>query len=254
MAGAAALATLATPALAQDANEFSGIYVGGSFGYDVQPNDVGERIEFDRNLDGSFNDTVLTPSGANAFSPGFCNGAARANNPGVGCRNDKDDIGYYARVGGDYQFGPIVLGVVGEFGKSEISDSVSAFSTTPASYTLTRELDWEAMIRGRAGFAADRTLFYGTAGVGYARITNSFVSSQSVNTFTPSDDNDEFGLVAGGGVEQKIGDNFSIGLEYLFHRYKDEDGAGRVAGGTDFRRNFDFFRWHSLRAVAAFRF
>ena len=126
----------ATPAVAQEVTTgFSGIYVGAAGGYDVQGNDRGSSILFDRNLDGRFGDTVTTAAGANAFSPGFCNGrAVSANAPGrtataaptlpagAGCRNDKDGWAYYGRIGLDQQMGRFVVGVVGEFGKSEISD------------------------------------------------------------------------------------------------------------------------------------
>lgn len=271
-AGIAAALAFAAPAAAQDMVEdapFTGVYFGGSFGYDVQPNDVGESIQFDRNLDGRFADTVLTGTGANAFSPGFCNGAARSS-ANQNCRNDRDDISYSARVGADHQYGNIVIGVVGEFGKSEITDSVTAFSVTPASYTMTRSLDWEASARGRLGFAANNTLFYGTGGVGYARISSDLDSSQSTNTFPNATKDNRWGINAGGGIEQKIGKNFSIGMEYMYHQYQDNDYVARVAGpagtpftnatnggstaGTDFRRNSDNFRWHSIRGTAAFRF
>jgi outer membrane immunogenic protein len=271
---ASATAFAATPVLAQETTAdapFSGIYVGGSFGYDVQPNDVGESISFDRDLNGSFGDTISTAAAPNAFSPGFCNGAATSNTApavgGRGCRNDKDGIAYYGRVGADVQRGNFVVGVVGEFGKAEIRDSVTAFSTTPAFYTITRKLNWEASVRGRAGYAADTTLFYATGGVGYADIDNSFTTGNTANTFTANGNKKQWGITAGGGIEQKIGRNFSVGLEYLFHRYEDNDYRVRAAGGpvggpftrgnaagTDFRRGSDYFRWHSARAVAAFRF
>ena len=266
----------AAPALAQDTADtqpFTGLYVGAAGGYDVQSNDTGSTVLFDRNLDGRFDNTVLTGAGANAFSPGFCNGRARnqlspAN--GGNCRNDDDGYAYYARVGLDNQVGNIVVGAVGEFGRSEISDSVTAFSTTPAAYVFTRSIDWEASIRGRLGYAANTTLFYGTFGAGYARIDRSFFSTQSVNTFTGRGKRNQFGITGGGGVEQKVGRNFSIGLEYMYHQYQDDDfrvlaaGAagtpftnatnGGTASGTDFRRSDDMFRWHSVRATAAFRF
>ena len=76
VSGAFAASLTAVPAMAQDGGDpsvssgFSGIYVGAAGGYDVQPNDGGARLEFDRNLDGRFGDTVLTGTGANAFSPG----------------------------------------------------------------------------------------------------------------------------------------------------------------------------------------
>ncbi|GGB36639.1 hypothetical protein GCM10011380_27540 [Sphingomonas metalli] len=274
-AGAAiAAATLAAPAMAQDSDTpFSGVYVGGAGGYDVQPNDVGSRILFDRNLDGRFGDTVLTGAGGNAFGPGFCNGSARTQlAPGNGgsCRNDKDGWAYYGRAGADAQTGNIVVGFVGEFGKSEIRDSVTAFSGTPASYVMSRNIDWEGSVRGRAGYAANTTLFYGTFGAGYARIDRQFATTNTVNTFTGSGKRNQWGILGGGGVEQKLGRNFSIGMEYMYHQYRDNDYRVRVTGpagtpftnalnggtasGTDFRRSDDKFRWHSLRATAAFRF
>ncbi len=280
LAGAAVLGLTASPAFAQDgmAQEvtadapFSGLYIGAAGGYDVQPNDVGSSILFDRNLDGRFGDSVTTAAGANAFSPGFCNGSTRATSlaGGRGCRNDDNGFAYYGRVGLDAQRGNIVVGVVGEFGKTEISDSVTAFSTTPASYVMTRSVDWEASIRGRAGYAINTTLFYGTFGAGYAKIDREFFSTNTGNAYGLSGKRQQFGILGGGGIEQKIGKNVSVGMEYMFHQYQDDDFRVRVTqgtqpatnpfvlapntAGTDFRRSDDKFRWHSLRATAAFRF
>ena len=271
---AATLAGLAfaPAALAQesvDGEPFSGVYIGGAGGYDVQPNDIGSRILFDRNLDGGFNDRVTTAAGADAFSPGFCNGRATQSG-NIGCTNDRDGWAYYARAGADKQFGNFVVGFVGEFGKSEITDSVSAFSTTPAAYTMTRSVEWEAGARGRLGYAANTTLFYGTFGAGYARIDRKFETNNAANAFSESGKRNQFGFQGGGGIEQKLGRNFSVGLEYLHHQYRDDDYRVRASAGsapatnpfilapntsgTDFARSDDKFRWHSLRATAAFRF
>jgi len=279
-AAAAAVSLAAAPAFAQDTGGtyvedetgFNGLYVGAAGGYDIQPNDRGSSLLFDRNLDGRFGDTVTTAAGANAFSPGFCKGAARGATPlPGGCRNDKNGFAYYGRIGLDSQMGRFVVGAVGEFGKTEINDSTSGFSTTPANYILYREIDWEASIRGRVGYTPnDTTLFYGTFGPGYARIDRAFSSTNTANTFTLTGDRNTFGILGGGGIEQKIGRNFSVGMEYMYHQYQDNDYRVRVTGpagtpftnatnggttaGTDFRRSDDKFRWHSLRATAAFRF
>lgn len=266
-AGAAALTLAAAPALAQDGEPaFDGFYVGGSVGYTVQNNDVGETIEFDAGRNGSFGDTIATSTGADAFSPGFCNGAATSS-VNSACINDKDDLEYYGRIGFDKQMGKFVIGAVAEFGKTEARDSVTAYSTTPAFYTMTRELEWNGALRLRAGLVAgESTLFYATGGGAYAKLDNSFSSSNTANSFAVEGDDMAWGWQAGGGVEQKIGRNFSIGLEYLYSRYDDSDsrvavGTGTagatnpfvLAGGADFRRS-DKFDLHSLRATAAFRF
>jgi outer membrane immunogenic protein len=273
--GMAAATMLATPAIAQDEPRgFDGAYIGVAGGYDVQPNDNGSGVMFDRNLDGRFGDTVLTGTGANAFAPGFCNGRAVDRlSPAAGgrCANDRDNWAIYGRLGVDQQRGNLVYGVVGEFGTSDITDGVTAFSSTPASYVFNRGIDWEAGIRARAGYTPNNTtLFYGTFGTGYARIDRSFRSSQSTNTFTGSGKRNQLGIQGGGGIEQRIAGGFSIGLEYLFHQYTDDDFRVRVAGpagtpftnaanggtanGTDLARTDDKFRWHSIRATAALRF
>ncbi len=271
---AVVLSVAAVPALAQD-GEFSGPYVGGSLGLSVPGKQGGESIEFDRDLNGSFGDTVVTApgpgqtAGTNAFSPGFCNGAATSATR-TGCRDDSNRTQYAARLGWDIQSGNFVVGAVGEIGRNELRDSVTAYSTTPASYTMTREIDWNAGLRLRAGYAlGGRTLVYGTGGGAYAKIDNSFATSNAVNSFTESGKSDVWGWVAGGGVEQKVGTNFSVGVEYLYTRYKDDDyrvraGAGTAgasnpfllagAGGTDFRRSETRFEHHGVRATAAYRF
>jgi len=265
--GVAAIA-VASPAAAQTEDKpFEGFYVGGTVGYDLQPNDVGESISFDRNLDGQFGDTITNVAGANAFSTGFCNGQTSAPTSTRGCINDRNSLGYSGRVGYDRQYGNFVVGIVGEVGKSQIRDSVTAFSTTPASYTFNREIHFNAGIRARVGYAANTTLFYATGGGAYARVNNYFRTTNTANNFASNGDSNAYGFGVGGGLEQKITKNISLGMEYLFTRLQDDDYRVRVAGGpatspfllggaggTDFARSFEKFRYHSLRATVNFRF
>ncbi|OYY89337.1 MAG: hypothetical protein B7Y45_12670 [Sphingomonas sp. 28-66-16] len=269
--GLSSIALMAAPAMAQDApaKEFEGVYVGASVGFDAQPNDVGESILFDRNLDGRFGDVVTTAAGANAFSPGFCNGAARTNAPDGGCANDRDGLSYSGRIGGDAQFGHLVIGAIGEFGKSDVRDSVTAYSTTPASYTMTRGVDFDANLRARVGYAANRTLFYATGGGAYAKINHSFTTTNGANSFAVRGKDDRFGYVVGGGLEQKISRHVSFGLEYLYNQFKDGDSRVRAGQGTapltnpfllattqgtDFARSDSKFAWHSVKLTLNYRF
>lgn len=267
---------VAVPAFAQTTDEkpYNGVYVGGSFGGAFQQSDGPQPILFDRNLDGFYGDPIPTANGANAFGPGFCGGRARGGAVASGCSQSSGDSGleYYARIGADTTLGDsFVVGVVGEFGKAEVADYNSGFSTTPASYTFKRSIDYNASIRGRAGYVTPQaTLFYGTFGASYARIENDFSTTNTQNTFTPNDDKDDvWGFSAGGGVEQRIG-RFGIGLEYLFTQYRDDDysvrvGRGTAAAnnpfvlapnttGTDLKRSDDRFGWHSVRLTGSFRF
>lgn len=263
-----------TPALAQDEQDkdFNGLYVAASGGYDFQTNDLGSRINFDRNGDGVF-DQVTTSTGANAFSTGFCNGKARGATLAAngGCENDRSRGSYYGRVGFDTQRGSIVIGALGEFGRTDIVDYVSAFSTTPASYTISRGIDWEASGRLRAGYAVNGGLFYATGGVGYARIDHDFATTNTANAFSViENDRDRFGFIVGGGVEYKIAGPFSIGVEYSYHDYRDPKykvyatrGTAPATNpfvlppntaGTVFQRADDNFRWHSIRATVGYHF
>lgn len=268
----AALAAVlgAAPAEAQDAEQtgFNGFYIGGSFG---GAHTAGKQnsILFDRNLDGTFGDTVTTAAGADAFSPGFCSGSATSTT-NDNCAFRRDGIEYYGRIGGDTQRGNVVIGFVVEGGRPDFNESVSAFSTTPANYTLTRDIRYNINARGRIGYTPNNsTLFYGAFGPTYAKIRTRIATSNTANSFTSNGNQDGWGFNAGGGVEQKIGNNFSIGLEYLYTDLKADKGRVRVgagtalptnpfllagAGGTDFRFSNQNMRWHSARIVGTFRF
>jgi len=276
---AAALLTtaLATPAVAQDepatGQEFSGFYVGGSIGGTLEPDNDDERILFDRNLDGGFGDTVTTVAGANAFSTGFCGGSVGTSptRPTEGCDEGGAELEFAGRIGFDLQAGSLVFGVIGEIGTTDYSSATTAFSTTPASYTFIREIEYIGDLRGRIGVTvAPRSLAYFTAGVSTVQMDNSFVTTNTVNVVDRTGlDDESIGLVAGLGIEQKFGRNFSVGVEYLYREFEDEStvrlgNSGTTAptnpfllgnpSGTDFARSGEEFDLHSLRVVANFRF
>lgn len=268
-----ALAALgaASPALAQQASDdWTGLYVGGHLGYAFQDNNRDETILFDTNLDGDFADTVNTAAGANAFSPGFCGGSTGSALPANGCGEDNDGTDYGIHAGFDYDLGGIVVGVVGEYGRTAIEDNVTAFSTTPAFYTLTRRLRDSYGIRARAGVDLGGTLVYGTGGLVNGRIRTTQATSNGVNAFEELNGRSrEWGYRYGGGIEQKLGSNFSIGVQYLYTRIDDDEASVAVtrgsapatnpfvltnAGGTQFRRSDDVFNHHSVQVTANFRF
>jgi outer membrane immunogenic protein len=190
--------------------------------------------------------------------------------PTNGCARDEQAIEYSLRLGFDEQFGNVVAGFVLEGGRTEARSDVTGFTTTPASYTISREIDFMIDLRARAGFTVTpSTLVYATAGGSYARLDQDFSTTNITNTSLGIGGRDTHGFVVGGGVEQKLGRAVSLGLEYLYRQYDDEEFTVRLgrgtspatspfilgnAEGTDFRRSSDQFELHSLRAVLHFRF
>jgi outer membrane immunogenic protein len=262
---------MSVPVFAQDRDaHFDGPYIQAFGGYSVQSNDRGDTLVFDTNQDGTYGDTVNTTAPANAFSPGFCNGGAVGTTPGAGCRGDKDGPEFGARIGFDKRMGNFVLGALVEGAKSNAKDRTAGFSTTPASYTVQRELDYSLALRGRAGFTpGGGALFYGTGGIAYAKMDHDFSTTNTANSFTVTKGGKRvMGWQAGGGTEIMLGQNVSLGLEYLYNRYKDNKsyvlvGPGTApatnpfllaSGGTRLRGSDTRFDYHSLRATVGFRF
>ncbi len=271
---AGGLAIAATPAVAQDADTtYNGPYVSGFAGYDAIELGSGEFLVFDVEQDGVFGGPVRTATGRNAFSPGFCDGAALGNSPAQGCANDEDDLVFGGRIGYDARRpgSNFVVGVLVEGHSSNAVDFTSGFSSTPASYTTIRELDYAISARGRVGLTAGdgRGLFYVTGGVSYAKIDHDFVSTNTANEFSLSNDDDMvLGAQLGGGAEVMVTRNIGLGLEYLYSSYDDDEAfvnvdAGTagptnpfllVSGGTDLRPSNTDFRMHSFRGTVSFHF
>ena len=271
---AAALAALLTaaagPALAQTP-DWSGLYIGGHGGWAGLDDADGETLRFDRDLDGSFNDTVTTATSANAFGPGFCGGTPNTAVAADGCEDDDDGSEFGARIGYDWQMGSWVFGVVGEYSAVDAQDSATGFSTTPANYVFTRDVESIAALRARIGYAMGPALIYVTGGFARASVENSFATTNGANAFTPSSDSDDAdGRQFGAGLEYALGGGWSIGGEYLMTTLEPDDYVIRVTQGsapptnpfvlapnttgTDIIRSEDEIKLNSFRIGLNYRF
>jgi outer membrane immunogenic protein len=102
---------------------------------------------------------------------------------------------YGGHLGYNWQgAGPLVIGVEGDITGAD-DDAV----------------DYLATIRGRLGYSFGRTLLYGTAGAAFVGFSDDFGGDSDT------------GWVAGGGLEHKIRDNVSIGVEGLYYSFDDNN-------------------------------
>ena len=148
-------------------------------------------------------------------------------NGGYGWSNRDDNLDPAGGFGGgqigfNLQRGPVVVGVEADLQGAGISDSGGG---------VTSSLDWFGSVRGRAGYAFDRTLIYATGGFGYGQVTNAGVSETQT------------GWVVGGGTEYKITPVWSAKAEY---QYFDLDapasGVAPLGAGTGGHTQFSTFR------------
>ncbi len=89
--------------------------------------------------------------------------------------------------------------------------------------------DWQASVRGRVGYAMDRTLFYVTGGVAFTEL-QSYTNWIPFTIFPGTiayDRQIAFGGTVGAGIEYAWTNNFTVGVEGRYTWY----GTERLAGG-----------------------
>jgi outer membrane immunogenic protein len=114
------------------------------------------------------------------------------------------------QAGYNWQTGPWVLGVETDLGYGHPSKT-----KTFGANTMKIEEGVSGTVRGRAGYAVDRALIYGTGGLAWANfdttVSNGVVSEKSDKT--------RAGYVVGGGVEYAVTNNVSVKGEYLYENF-----------------------------------
>jgi outer membrane immunogenic protein len=181
---AADLAPVAQP-LVTPAYSWSGFYIGGQVGY------AGDTTK----------SQLRTPAG---------NVLANWNGTAGGIIG-----GAYS--GYNWQLGGLVLGVESDLEGSNLNKTsgpvIGLYSAS--------QLGWQASLRTRIGFAADRTLFYVTGGLADGNLGHTLSDAGHSASFSTN----RLGYTLGGGVEHAITDNLVGRIDY---RYTDF-GAGNNA-------------------------
>jgi outer membrane immunogenic protein len=156
------------------------------------------------------------------------------NSEGTFTHDPKGVIGG-GQIGYNLQFAPwfgwgtgTVLGIEADIQASSQRSNVNGAFTDPIFGPVTfaggveDKLEWFGTVRGRAGVAFDRVLWYGTGGwaFGQAKLNEGTLTSSNAGgpiagtTFNSSNSMD--GWTVGGGIEWAFLDNWTAKVEYLY--------------------------------------
>lgn len=154
-------------------------------------------------------------------------------------------------AGMNWQMDSLLLGIEGDIEYADLSDKVDILSADGRGGLVGQdevELNWLGSLRLRAGFAADRALFYATGGlaVGGAKLT---ASSEDGDEF--ADENEtRWGWTIGGGLEYAFTDDLSGRVEY---RYTDLGSINVRDEGENVDDEADLV-FHAVRAGLSWHF
>jgi outer membrane immunogenic protein len=136
------------------------------------------------------------------------------------------------QFGHNWQWGPVVGGLEIDFSGADIKESTTFFSTLVPGVAFTRDIkiDELASARGRLGYLIfPNWLLYGTAGMGFGhtRINHTAVEAIDGTTISVSDSSffNEFGWVAGVGLEWKFANNWLLRGEWLHYDFARNNGS-----------------------------
>ncbi len=205
---------LSVPAMAQDDSSFSGPWIAGVAGYDINQagssQDDGVNVDLDQNAEG---------------------------------------LAYGVGIGYDVDMGGVVLGA-----EAELTDSTadSDYSDPYTNFGLgTVDAGRDIYVGARAGFkATPSTLVYAKGGYTNARFN--FIGTDGTTNYDQNLDTD--GWRVGAGVEQKLGSNAFAKVEYRYSNYGEGEIDFEAEGVPDSDRfDIDTDR-HQIMAGVGWRF
>jgi outer membrane immunogenic protein len=131
-------------------------------------------------------------------------------------------------VGHDYpSSGPWVLGAVLDFSLGNAKGGAEE----PGPVVFKVKQEWEASLRGRAGYRMEGFMPYATAGITYASFETQY--RQLALPFI-SDDTQSVGWTIGAGVDVPVNERWTLVAEYRYTDYGDDvDAMGTIDGPYD---------------------
>lgn len=156
---------------------------------------------------------------------GYIWGRARVEEDGVETEHNASTDGVIGGVlaGYNWQSGPVVFGVEGDFGWTHAHGVGVAITTVTTQAPNNYDLNWTTHARGRVGYAANDWLFYVAGGFALADLD---FQEGAITTTQVITGGKYYGWSVGGGVEHAFTHNLVGRVEYLYDDFGHKDYIG----------------------------
>jgi outer membrane immunogenic protein len=170
------------------------------------------------------------------------------------------------QAGYNWQSGAGVFGLEADINASDIHErTIYSGPNPPTTRTFNESIknDWFLTVRGRAGYAVDRTLLYVTGGLAVGNVSGSWdLTSTNGYAKTGSANETRVGWTVGAGVEHAFLPNWTVKLEYLYTDLGTINYTSAYVPGSTFappgsnyvERLSQDFTFHTVRVGVNYRF
>lgn len=186
---------------------------------------------------------------------GYLSGRSEASFPATGEFHFVDPRGATvgATAGFSAQWGRIVAGIEGDVNFVDASATIdTGFAPTPSVTQLQSAVSWNSHLRGRIGYAIDRTLLFASGGLAIAGVESKAFDNASGTVANWSDT--RIGWSIGAGAEFRFARPASLRLEYLYDNYGSKTLGAQTVGATAFGERESRLDTHTVRAGVYWRF
>ncbi len=160
-----------------------------------------------------------------------------------------------AQVGYNWQSGNFVLGFETDLQGADIQSDKNVVPFPGINRHLTQNIDWFGTVRGRVGYAFDRTLLYFTGGFAYGNVNSSINTSLlGVIPIARLNNNDtQTGFTVGGGLEYRFNPAWSLKAEYQYIDLGSDHLNGNIAAIVPINTNDLNTNFHTIRIGINYR-
>jgi outer membrane immunogenic protein len=255
-------------------SNWAGFYVGGNAGYAWGTESNGLNIadgpgfaycHFCSVIVGGNDAGLAQGAGTSSFDPkGFAGGAQF----GYNWQKANWVYGIEADFGGfsQSQTANSSANLVANFAFSHCFSGGGAAIACTGNFSNSVKADWLVTVRPRIGYAWDQSLVYVTGGLAISRLSFSQSYSDNINfvagnvggSQSVSVSQVKAGWVLGAGLEQAMGNNWSLKAEYLYVRFNGLNANGTLSDSlgdfATFANNVDHFSSNILRVGFNYKF